>query len=136
MASSSTSTITTSFTPGDLTTKIQDWINDPSNVNDPATILLSCLPNNKYTNAEFQSIELSLSEILLEATQYESKRILNEAILLKEQLDIVSCMGEDATYLFSGFVEHAKSFITQYNLIKSSLILSSDINQNPNYYNN
>jgi hypothetical protein len=45
-------------------------------------------------------------------------------------------MGEDITYLFAGFVEHANQFISQYNLAKSSLVLTTDVNQNPNYYNN
>lgn len=124
------------FAPGDFTTKLQDWINDPSNVNNPITTLLGCLPNSEYTNSEFESIKLSISEILLEAPLYESKRTLNEALNIQEQLDVMSCMGEDATYLFANFINYCKSFIETYHLVKPTLVLESEVNQNPNYYNN
>jgi hypothetical protein len=125
----------TGFSTGSFMQKVKDWYNDPSNTNNPLKTVLECLPNSNYTNAEFIAIKAELVQIQSESFLFESKRIYNEATNLLNQIDALECVGKDATFLFSGFIEYSKQFINYYNSL-TDIVYESDVNQNPNYYNN
>lgn len=124
----------TGFTQGDFMAKMELFINDPNNTTNPLTSILSCLPNCTYTNTDVEGIQLSLDQIKLESINFESKRLYNYAVYYSDMLEKVMCIGEDACILFGGFIESVKYFIETYSQLTP--ILETDVNQNPNYYNN
>lgn len=112
------------------------WYTDTGTEKVPLKALFECLPNNDYTNDEFKIIESSLDIIINHSILFESKRIYSQAVSLKEQLNLVKCVGSDSTFLFAGFIENCKYFIEYYESVKNKAVLETDVNQNPNYYNN
>ena len=121
---------------GNLQKTLIEWYSDESNDKVPLKSLFECIPNNDYTNDDYKNIEQSLNSIIENSILFESKRIYNQALSFKEQLDLVKCIGKDSTFLFAGFIENCKYFIEFYESVKHSAVLEAEVNQNPNYYNN
>lgn len=133
---STNTVIAPNITVGEFMTKYQAYLNDPNTVNLPSTALLDCLPDVKYTPSEIAVIKASLIDIQTISSFYESPRINNIATEYLNQFDKIQCLGEDAAVLFNVFYDDAVKFIEFYESVKNNQILKTDVNQNPNYYNN
>jgi hypothetical protein len=102
----------------------------------PIKGLISCLPNNNYSNYDFLNLKQKVESLEVISRGFESNRtniILNDFIL---QLKYIECLGQDSTYLFENY-NQMKSFVEYIeNKINDRLIVyKMDVTQNPNYYN-
>lgn len=136
MANSFSNVPLTTFSQGEFMSRLEAYINDPSNVTNPTVALLECLPPPSYTNQDIVNLELALDDIINTSINFESKRIYNNAISIQQQLNTAKCIGVDSVILFEDFINSAIEFTeTYYSIPISSYILATDVNQNPNYYN-
>ena len=136
MASTPNNTGNPIFNQGEFMKRLELWLNDPSQSENPIVPLLNCLPKCDYTNQDYTNVKATLNQIINESQFYESKQIYNQAVDLKNSLSTIECIGEDACVLFNGYFLHSLRFIEWWSTVKDSQVLVTQITQNPNYYNN
>ena len=124
------------YTPGDFMVRLNAFIADPNNVENPLVSILNCLPESPYTPAEITNIKSSLLNIQQESLLFESPKFYNVATDFISKFDMLTCLGDDANILFEEYFKAAYQFIEYYNEVKNNQVLKTEVNQNPNYYNN
>jgi len=135
MAEGQNNTTNIEFSEGEIQKRINKWLADVSTESIPGGAFLKCPVDNVYTKNDWDNVKLSLYNIVLEAEDYESQRLLNTAKEFGTLINKAECMGEDYTIAYGLLYETALAFVNYYNDNKSSFILKSSVNQNPNYYN-
>ena len=92
-----------------------------------------------YTQSDLNTLQIEISRILIESQLFESKKLYNKALIVKNALDRMNCIGADLYYMYNPLVDRMKSFITYYNTTSSTQETQASIDGdnalNPDYFN-
>ena len=102
----------------------------------PLEALTGCAIAANYTLGELATYRANLIQIKIDSAIYESKRIYNLASDLITDLDSITCIVPVPTFIYNHNIDSIRTFIEWYDLVKNQQVLETDVNQNPNYYNN